>query len=625
MDVGDWLRELGLAQYEQAFREHAVDADTLPRLTSDDLKELGIQVIGHRRKLLDAIARLKGSTAGSVELRPTSAGQQYLVGAAERRRLTVLFCDLVNSTVLARTLDPEEYGDVLGAYRSICADTIGRFTGFLAKYMGDGVLAYFGYPQAHEDEASRAVRAGLTLVDEVSRLTAPGISERLQARVGIATGLVVVGDLIGAGSSQEQNVAGETPNLAARLQSLAPPGGVVIAPSTRLLLGSEFHLRDLGPQDLKGFLKPVPAWQVLGAHDVESRFAARVSGVSPLVDRADELNLLANRWQRAMRGEGQVALLSGEAGIGKSRLTRALDDVHLSTQAHARVQYQCSPLFSNSPLHPVLDQIQRAAGFRTDDTPTDRVTKLEALLSPATDRAMTVAPLIAEMVSVPLRGQPSAHDPQRQKELTLKALTEYLLGLSRRQPLLILFEDAHWADPTTMELLDQLIERIASERILLLITFRPEFAVPWNGRRNVSLMALNRLAPSHATELVGAVAGSTQLPRDALAEILAKTDGVPLFIEEFTKAVLEGDSATEAEQKRLSSRRPPLIVPTTLHDSLMARLDRLPGAKTTAQLGAVIGREFQHRILAAISPQVQTLASQLGGVIGQAGQVAARL
>ena len=579
MDVAQWLRSLGLAQYEQAFRDNAVDADTLPRLTSDDLKELGVHAVGHRRKLLDAIARLDGSPA-----HPANTGAE-----AERRQLTVMFCDLVGSTALANALDPEEYRPILSAYHEACARTVTEFGGFVAKYMGDGVLAYFGYPQAHEDDAVRAVRAGLALTEEVARVPVPSGVEPLRARVGIATGLVVVGDLIGAGAAQERSVVGETPNLAARLQTLAAPGAVVIAPATRRLLGSEFNLGDLGPQHLKGFATPVAAWQVLGTSAIESRFEAHGTGDTPLIGRSEELRLLAQRWQQARGAGGQVAWLSGEAGIGKSRVAREFRD-RLRSEPHADVQCQCSPFFSNSPLHPFVERIERDAGFRLDDPAGARLVKLETLLAQATDDIVSVAPVFATMLSLPVgdRYGPSPYDPGQQRELTIEALIGYLLGLARRRPLLLLIEDVHWADPTTREVLDRLVDCVRSERVLVLITARPEFSPGWRARPDVTLLPLAGLSQRETAELAGAIAGHAELPPDVFRQILERTDGVPLFVEELTKAVLERESGA---------------VPATLHDSLMARLDRVPAVKAVAQQASVIGREFSYDMLAGIDPQ----------------------
>ncbi|QRM35623.1 AAA family ATPase [Microvirga sp. VF16] len=611
MDIAAWLRSLGLGQYEPAFRDNDIDAELVAQLTAEDLKDLGIVSVGHRRKLLDAIAALNDAAGRSDSLPIAPARSAAPVRSdrpqhseAERRQLTIMFCDLVGSTALSNRLDPEEYRGIIAAFQQACADIIGRFDGFLAKYMGDGVLAYFGYPQAHEDETSRAVLAGLALVEHITRLALPAGLDPLHARVGVATGLVVVGDLIGVGSAQEQSVAGETPNLAARLQGLAPPDGVLIAASTRRLLGSEFQLVDMGPQDLKGFAAPVPAWLVVGTRVVESRFEAHGRGATPLIGRSEELGILMRCWEQASDGEGQAVLLSGEPGIGKSRLVRELLD-RLQSNAHAQVQYQCSAFFSNSPLHPFIAQIERHAGFQNEDTPTKRLMKLETLLDRTSNNALASVPLIAAMLSIPTDGRYPlpAHDPRQQKELTLAALTQYLIGLARRQPVLIVAEDVHWADPTTLELLDQLIDRMASQRVLLLITFRPEFEAGWQRRPHVTPISLDRLGRRQTTELAKGIAGEAKLPDELFKQILEKTDGIPLFVEELTKAVLESRSHAGVGIDPAGGSPLPSVIPASLHDTLMSRLDRLPDAKSAAQRAAVIGREFTFGLLTSISPQ----------------------
>jgi class 3 adenylate cyclase len=480
VDIAAWLRELGLERYQQAFRENEIDAEILPKLTADDLKDIGITTVGHRRKLLEAIAAL-AEPASASQAEPSAAARAR-PAQAERRQLTVLFCDLVGSTELAARLDPEDMGAVIRAYHRCCAEAVERWGGHVAKYMGDGVLAYFGWPQAHEDEAERAVRAGLALIEVLAGLATPA-GAPLGVRVGIATGLVMVGELIGEGAAQEQAVVGETPNLAARLEALAEPGTVVIGPTTRRLVGGLFACEDLGAHELKGFAAPVRAWRVLGEGRAESRFEARrAGGLTPLVGREHELGLLLNRWERAK--EGQVVLLTGEPGIGKSRLTEALRE-RLAGEPHTPVTFHCSPHYQTSPLHPVIEQLERAAGFASDDMPDQKLDKLEALLAQATEDIREAAPLLAALLSLPAGDHypPLDLSPQRRRERTLEALVDQLAGLAAREPTLMLFEDAHWADPSSLEFLGLTIDRGQALPALLIITFRPEFAPPWTGYR----------------------------------------------------------------------------------------------------------------------------------------------
>jgi len=599
MDVAEWLRGLGLEQYAPAFRDNDIDGEVLRRLTGEDLRELGVRSIGHRRRLLDAISALGAiladvaSTATSLDV-PAQA-------EAERRQLTVMFCDLVGSTALSARFDPEDLREIIAAYHRAVAEIIARSDGFVSRYMGDGVLVYFGYPQAHEDDAERAVRAGLSAIDAVSRLDVKSV--KLQARVGIATGLVVVGDLIGHGSAQEQSVVGETPNLAARLQALAEPGTVVIAAGTRRLLGALFEYRDLGVVEVKGIAAPVAAWQVLGSSGVASRFEAlRGAALTRLVGRDDEIDLLLRRWARAKAGDGQVVLVSGEPGLGKSRITAALEEC-LHAEPHLRLRYFCSSYHQDSALYPFIDQLGRAAGFARDDPPAARLEKLETLLPRAAPPDEDVA-FLADLLSLPgSERHPLPNlSPQRKKERTLEALIRHLEGLARRQPVVMVFEDAHWIDPTSRELLDLIVERIRSLPVLLIVTFRPEFQPSWTGQPQVSVLALNRLTWRDRTVLVDQIAGGKALPAEVIDQIAERTDGVPLFVEELTKSVLEsGLLREEADRYVLDRALPPFAIPTSLQDSLMARLDRLASVRLVAQIGAAIGREFSHALLRAVS------------------------
>jgi class 3 adenylate cyclase len=490
MDVVAWLRGLGLERYAPAFRDNDIDAEVLPELTAEDLIGLGVTSIGHRRKLLAAIAALGAEIPIAVATTPPrdAPGQ----ADAERRQLTVMFCDLVGSTELSARLDPEDLREVIAAYHHAAADIVRSFDGFVTKYMGDGVLIYFGYPRAHEDDAERAVRAGLGVIDAVGRLDVK--SGKLQARVGIATGLVVVGDLIGEGSAQEQSVVGETPNLAARLQALAAPNAVVIAMGTRRLVGDLFEYRDLGAVEVKGIAAPAPAWQVLRPSTVVSRFEAlRGPLLTRLVGRDEEVDLLLRRWARAKAGDGQVVLVSGEPGIGKSRTTAALAE-RLRAEPHLRLRYFCSPYHQDSALYPSIDQLDRAAGFAREDMPATRFEKLEALLARAAPPDEDVT-LLADLLCLPCseRYRLPNLSPQRKKERTLEALIRQLDSLARQQPVLMVFEDAHWIDPTPCELLELTVERVSSLPVLLLVTFRAEFQPPWTGQPQVTMLALNRL------------------------------------------------------------------------------------------------------------------------------------
>jgi class 3 adenylate cyclase/predicted ATPase len=599
VDIAAWLHGLRLQQYEQAFRENDVDAEVLPELTADDLISIGVTSVGHRRKLLAAIAALGAGVPGATI---TVAPHHTPVQAdAERRQLTVMFCDLVGSTALSTRLDPEDLREVIGAYHRAVGDMVAGFDGFIANYMGDGVLVYFGYPRAHEDDAERAVRAGLGVIDAVGRLDVKSV--KLQAHVGIATGLVVVGDLIGEGSAQQQSVVGETPNLAARLEALAEPETVVIAAGTRRLLGDLFEYYDLGAVEVKGVAGPVPAWQVLRPSIVASRFEAlRGTALTRLVGRDEEIELLLRRWARAKAGDGQVVLISGEPGLGKSRITAALEE-RLHAEPHLRLRYFCSPYHQDSSLHPFIDQLGRASGFARDDPPAAKLEKLDALLARAAPPDEDVG-FLADLMSLPgSERHPLPNlSPQRKKERILEALIRQLEGLARQEPMLMVFEDAHWIDPTSRELLDLTVERVRNLPVLLIVTFRPEFQPPWTGQPQVSMLALNRLDRRDRTALIAQIAGGKTLPDDVIGQIVDRTDGVPLFVEELTKSVLEsGLLREERDRYVLDGALPPFAIPTSLHDSLMARLDRLTSVRLIAQIGAAIGREFSYALLRAVS------------------------
>src|SRR6516164_1453805 len=615
MDVAAWLRGLGLEQYVPAFRANDVDGEVLPQLTADDLIGLGVTSIGHRRKLLAAIAVMgtEPPTGTQSATSATSASTAAPTIDAERRQLTVMFCDLVGSTALSTRHDPEDLRELIGDYHRAVAETVGRFDGFVAKYMGDGVLIYFGYPQAHEDDAERSVRAGLAVIEAVGRLPA---RQHLNVRLGIATGLAVVGDLIGEGAARERGVVGETPTLAARLQGLAAPNTLVIAEATRRQVGGLFDLADLGAQALAGFSDPQPAWRVIGESGMLSRFEALRSGETPLVGRDEEVELLVRRWEQAKTGEGRVVLISGEPGIGKSRLTAALFE-HIGTEPNTRLRYFCSPHHQDSALYPFIAQLERAAGFTRDDTVETKLGKLRALLAPGSRNDDDIT-LSNELLSLPNTVADLNLSPQRKREKLFEALLNQLEAEAQRRPLLMVFEDAHWIDPTSRDLLDFTVDRVRHLPVLLAITFRPEFQPPWSGRAHVTSLALNRLGERDGEALVQTLAGNAALTPEIVAEIVERTDGVPLFVEELTKAVLESATQSDRVAAVLATiSAAALSVPATLHASLMARLDRLgPMPKEIAQIGAVLGREFAYEL---IEPVAQRPERELQAALDQLG------
>jgi class 3 adenylate cyclase len=546
-----WLDQLGLAQYAEAFAANDIDLDVLPEISDEDLKDLGLS-LGHRRRLLRAIADLQHQPVSSLpEVAETDAG---VARPAERRQLTVLFCDLTGSTALSARHDPEDLRDLLSRYHDAMTAAVERHGGYVANYLGDGILAYFGWPHAEEDEATQAVRAGLTAVAAAKELS-------LQVHVGIASGTVVVGDVEIAGRRQPGAIAGETPNLAARLEALAGPDQVVIGGLTRQLVGDAFVLDELGLQELKGIAEPVQVWQVLAERSVESRFDARAGRLTRFIGREHELALLADRFERAAAGEGQVVLLSGEAGIGKSRLVRQLHE-RLSATAHTRIRFQCSPAHKDSELYPVIRHLEYAAGFIPEDGPGARLDKLEALLRQAVSDAAESMALLAPLLSLPPTERAGGGEmtSEQRVERTFKVLIDQLLGLAAKGPVLYVVEDAHWIDPTTTELVTQTLARLRDARVLLLITHRPEFQSEWAHHPQVTALSLSRLSPGQGAEVARA-AGGVALPEEAVARILQRADGVPLYIEEMTRSVVETVSDVE--------------IPETLQASLLARLDRL--------------------------------------------------
>ena len=609
VDIKAWLAALRLQRYEQAFRENDIDSDVLPNLTAEDLDALGVVSIGHRRKILSAVATMRARPAPATEshsgedLAPRADGSPSPI-EAERRHLTVMFIDLVDSTALSEKLDPEDMREIIRSYQNTVAGELMRFDGHIAKFMGDGVLAYFGWPRAHEDDAERAVRAGLAVTQAIAHVqTTDRIS--LQARIGIASGIVIVGDLIGEGAAQERSVVGGPPNLAARLQSAAEPGTVLIAHTTRQLIGDLFTLREIGIRSFKGIAEPTPVFEVVAERSLETRFAARqLAGLMPIVARDQELAFLIERWRQSRRGDAQFVLLSGEAGIGKSRISEALVDA-LSDEPHFAIRYQCSPYHTDSALHPAIQQIAHAAGFAENDDPGRRLNRLEALLAEAKDESGDAAPVMAALMGIDGSARYGALtlSPQRRRNRTLALLLDQLTGLARQKPVLWVIEDAHWIDPTTMELIESALDRVAGIRLLALITARPTLVSSLASHPLVTRLTLNRLGRDGTRSIIARIAGNKHLPEPLIDEIVAKTDGVPLFVEEMTKAVIEsGVLHEDLDGYRLDEPLSALAIPTTLHDSLMARLDRLKPVKEVAQIASVIGRSFDHRTIAALAP-----------------------
>jgi class 3 adenylate cyclase len=600
--IAEWLASIGLGEYAQCFAENAIDLSVVRDLTEQDLKDLGVP-LGHRRKMLRAITELdEGAVA-----RSRTAARVLARDGAERRQLTVMFCDLVGSTALSARLDPEELRGVIHTYNACVTDVIRGYKGNIARYMGDGVLAYFGYPRADEDNAEQAMRAGLALVKAVTNLRTH-VGAGLQVRIGIATGVVIVGDLIGEGAAREQAVIGETPNLAARLQTLAEPGMVLIDANTHRLAGGHFDYRELGPCQVTGWSEPMPIWHVLDTSGVEGRFEAmHTIKLPPLFGREEEIELLLSRWRDVTQEKGGVVLLTGEPGIGKSHIALAFDE-RLQNEPHFTLRYFCSAHHSNSALFPIVGHLERAAGFNRSDSSAEKLCKLEALVAQSTADPEHVA-VLANLFALPdsHRVRRQQLSPQKRKEKTLEALLAQLVGLAERQPVLMIFEDIHWIDPTSLELLAATVEPVSRLRVLMLVTARSDFTPPWPTHPHITTIPLPPLGRRDGTALVERVTGGKTLPREVMEEILARTDGVPLFIEELTKTVLEagvlreGDESYELEGSYLHT------IPRTLHGSLLARLDRLGPGKEVAQIGAVIGREFSYELLRAVAGRPESM------------------
>jgi class 3 adenylate cyclase/predicted ATPase len=610
-DLEGFLKDLGLSQYVQTFHDNDIDMDALLYLEEAHLKELGVS-LGHRLKLANAIAALRANREQHRRAVETQGAEIYGTAATresgsanegERRQLTLMFCDLVGSTELAAGADPEEVRDVMRVYQDVCAGMIARYDGYLAKFLGDGVLAYFGYPHAYEDAAERAVRAARGIVAAVSKLPPRG-GHQLTVRVGIATGTVVVSQLKAADGASELSAIGETPNLAARLQALAEPNTVVIADSTRALTRGAFRYNDLGLKPLKGMPEPVRTWQVVEELAADRFEAAHISGMSSLIGREQEVELLHARWEQATSGEGQAVLLCGEGGIGKSRIAEQLRE-RIGTAKNFRVRYQCTPFHTNSALQPAIVHLEHAAGIADSDDDDKRLTKLQELLRATTPDLDRVMPLFASLLNISTgKRYPTLHmTADVIKRRTLEALADQAVALSRTNPVYWLIEDIHWVDPTTREHIGICLDRIRDARIFMLLTFRPEFVPPWAHMPHVTALTLNRLTRRQCVELVEILCGGRKLPTQVLEQVIAKTDGIPLFIEELTKSVLESDLLKEADGGfELKGALPPMAIPSTLQDTLMARLDRLSSVRDVAQIGAAIGRAFSYELLAAVAP-----------------------
>jgi class 3 adenylate cyclase/tetratricopeptide (TPR) repeat protein len=622
--IADWLRSVDLAEYTSLFVQQQITLDVLPHLTESDVDRLGLP-IGPRRRLVLQIKALADAERvvprdARATIPPAPATDTY---SAERRQLTVMFCDLVGSTVLAETLDPEELRELMQAYRTACGGVVERYGGYVAQYLGDGLMVYFGWPVAHEDDAERGLRSALEMVAAVKQI---GGVRPLAVRIGLATGQVVVGDRTPSDNAEARLAVGGTPNLAARLQALAGPDEVVIAPTTQRLVAGSFSLTDLGERRLKGIAQPVQVWRVDEARRTEGRFTAAQGGkvLAPLLGRATESALLEECWRRASDGHGQVVFIGGQAGIGKSRLIQGVR-AHIAN-SRAVLYHQCSPFLLNSPLHPFVEQIAYVAGFSRTDTPEQKLDKLEATLIGSPDEAASAAPLFAALLSLPLhRYPPLTLSPQKQKERTLGALASRIEARAKQGPMLMVVEDAHWLDPTSQEFLEVLFPRIEKLPVLLVITHRPEYVPPWREQPNVTTLALAGLVRNQGAALVQTVTQGRALPREVVDEILARTDGVPLFVEEVTRAILEsGQLRMAGDRYELEGPLAALEIPASLRDSLMARLDRLGAAKEVAQIGACIGREFSYELLAQVSGLASDALEDSLGRLVLAGLVAQR-
>ncbi len=606
-EIRRWLASLELDRFAEAFEREEIALNNLPDLVESDLKELGLP-LGPRKTIIRVARELRADQSLLTPAREGRPGStpESIDFRSERRQLTVMFCDLAGSTELSQKLDPEALRDLMRSYQQRCGAVVEKYDGHVAQYLGDGLMVYFGWPRAHEDDAERAIRAALEIVEEIKRVSAP---EPLRVRIGIATGPVVVGET-GSGDASVPKVAvGETPNVAARIQGLAQADQIIIGPDTRRLVGGTFELNDCGQHVLKGIVEPVRAWRVTGVARSEGRFDAAHggSGLTPLVGREQELGLLMERWQLAQDGEGQVVLLSGEAGIGKSRILNALRE-KLEREGAKIMRFECPPYYVNSAFWPNINNFERTLKFARDETPASKLDKLEALMVDRYQLPLADVRFIATMLSIPCEDRygPLAITPQKFKDETLRTLVDLTEAAARKHSSALLFEDLHWSDPSTLEVLDLMIDRVKDIPLLIVLTHRPEFQSRWSDHGHVTSLNLSKLTRAQATAMVSGVTGGKSLPDDLLAQILAKTDGVPLFVEELTKSILESGELKEAgERYDYSGSVHSVTIPASLRDSLMARLDRHTAAREIAQVSAAIGREFSYELISAVAPMTQ--------------------
>ena len=618
--VDDWLEGLGLSQYAALFAESAVDFDVLPDLTEQDLKDLQIP-LGHRKRLLKGMAALNSSRmvdedrSSTIDQTGHATAQSKGWAEAERRQLTVMFCDLVDSTTLSTRLDPEDLREVIRSYQEACSRIIARYGGYVAKYMGDGILAYFGYPQAHEDDCERAARSGLDIVEAVANSsfdTSLRGDVSLSVRIGISTGPVVVGDIVGEGAAEEANVVGETPNVAARLQALAQPNQVIISPLTKQLIGDIFAFEDLGEKLLKGIAQPVHAWRLLRERDTRKALSGVPRAKSPLIGRQEELGLLLRAWEASKSRHGQVIHIQGEAGIGKSRLVSALlAKVSEKTDDHTVIVMQCSPFHGNSTLYPVIEQLKHVLDWKVQDTSEQQVSKLEDGLRAQNQSLPEAVPLFAQLLGLPLpesRYPPLRLSGQELRERTLDILAGWLFAEAEQKAALCLWEDVHWADPTTLDLLALCIEQSPTAPMMNLITFRSEFVPPWPVRSHLVPIILNRLERPEVEGMILQQSKGKPLPAEVVDYVVSKADGVPLYVEELSKAVLEASFLREKQDRyELAGPLSSVTIPVTLQDLLMARLDRVPTVREIAQIGSILGREFAYEMIRAIAAHEEAI------------------